>query len=99
MLGKLSRSVIPIDQPIPLIAAGVVLATIIAVLLWVLIKGCIPYLWREWITSDMEAEVAVEHQHGRRCRQDRERRHDQQIRCTTSMSSRPPKWRGSIMPS
>src|SRR5947207_15399419 len=51
MLGKLSWSAIPIDQPIPLIAAGVVLVVILAVLAWVTLKGYMPYLLREWITS------------------------------------------------
>src|SRR5689334_11295808 len=59
MLGKLSWSAIPIDQPIPLVAAGVVLAAIIGVLLWVLIKGYMPYLWREWITSVDHKRIGV----------------------------------------
>jgi cytochrome o ubiquinol oxidase subunit I len=59
MLGKLSWSAIPIDQPIPLVAAGVVLAAIIGVLLWVLIKGHMPYLWREWITSVDHKRIGV----------------------------------------
>jgi len=59
MLGKLSWSAIPIDQPIPLVAAGVVLAAIVGVLLWVLIKGYMPYLWREWITSVDHKRIGV----------------------------------------
>jgi cytochrome o ubiquinol oxidase subunit I len=56
MLGKLSWSAIPLDQPIPLIAAAVVVIAILAVLAWVILKGWLPYLWREWITS-------VDHKH------------------------------------
>jgi cytochrome o ubiquinol oxidase subunit I len=59
MLGRLSWSAIPIDQPIPLVAAGVVLAAIVGVLLWVLIKGYMPYLWREWITSVDHKRIGV----------------------------------------
>ncbi|WP_316227632.1 MULTISPECIES: cytochrome o ubiquinol oxidase subunit I [unclassified Bradyrhizobium] len=59
MLGKLTWSAIPFDQPIPLVAAGVVLAVILGVLLWVLIKGCIPYLWREWITSVDHKRIGI----------------------------------------
>ena len=46
MLGKLSWAAIPFDQPIPLVAGGVVLVAILAVLVWVVIKGHLPYLWR-----------------------------------------------------
>lgn len=51
MLGKLSWAAIPFDQPIPLIAGGVVLVVILAVLVWVVVAGHLPYLWNEWITS------------------------------------------------
>src|SRR3954451_19016600 len=59
MLGKLSWSAIPIDQPIPLIAAGVVLLVIIAVIAWAVLKGYLPYLWREWITSVDHKRIGV----------------------------------------
>ena len=39
MLGKLNWSAIPIDQPIPMIASGVVALAILGVLAWVVIKG------------------------------------------------------------
>jgi cytochrome o ubiquinol oxidase subunit 1 len=56
ILGKLSWSAIPFDQPIPLIAGAVVIAVILGVLAWVAAKGWIPYLWKEWVTS-------VDHKH------------------------------------
>ena len=56
MLGKLSWAAIPLDQPIPMMASGVVGLVIIGVLAWVTLKGWLPYLWREWITS-------VDHKH------------------------------------
>ena len=59
MFGKLSWSAIPIDQPIPLIAAGVVLVVILAVLAWVTLKGYMPYLWREWITSVDHKRIGI----------------------------------------
>ncbi|MGC2086478.1 MAG: cytochrome o ubiquinol oxidase subunit I [Bradyrhizobium sp.] len=59
MLGKLDWSAVPFGQPIPLAAAGVVLVVIIGVLLWVLIKGYMPYLWREWITSVDHKRIGV----------------------------------------
>ena len=51
MIGKLSWSAIPLDQPIPIIAAGVVALAILAVLVLATLRGWWPYLWREWITS------------------------------------------------
>ena len=51
MLGKLTWSAIPFDQPIPLAAAAMVGLVLVGVLGWVVVKGHLPYLWREWITS------------------------------------------------
>jgi len=56
MLGKLTWAAIPFDQPIPLIAAAMVGVVILGVLVWVVLKGYLPYLWNEWITS-------VDHKH------------------------------------
>jgi cytochrome o ubiquinol oxidase subunit 1 len=51
MFGKLSWAAIPLDQPIPMIASGVVGLGIVGVLVLVTLKGWLPYLWQEWITS------------------------------------------------
>src|SRR6201997_961817 len=59
MLGKLTWAAIPFDQPIPLIAGAVVLVVILAVLVWVVVKGHLPYLWREWITSVDHKRIGV----------------------------------------
>ncbi|WP_027571073.1 cytochrome o ubiquinol oxidase subunit I [Bradyrhizobium sp. WSM1743] len=59
MLGKLDWSAIPFDQPIPLVAGAVVLVAILAVLIWVVVKGHLPYLWREWITSVDHKRIGV----------------------------------------
>jgi cytochrome o ubiquinol oxidase subunit I len=59
MFGKLSWSVIPFGQPIPLVTGAVVLVVILAVLLWVVLKGHMPYLWREWITSVDHKRIGV----------------------------------------
>ena len=56
MLGKLSWGAIPLDQPLPMIASGVVGLAIIGVLATIVLKGWLPYLWRDWITS-------VDHKH------------------------------------
>src|SRR5437763_12110344 len=59
MLGKLDWSAIPFDQPIPLMAGAVVLVAILGVLIWVVMKGHLPYLWHEWITSVDHKRIGV----------------------------------------
>jgi cytochrome o ubiquinol oxidase subunit 1 len=59
MFGKLTWAAVPIDQPIPLVAGGVVLVVILAVLVWVVLKGHLPYLWHEWITSVDHKRIGV----------------------------------------
>ncbi len=59
MLGKLDLSAIPLDEPIPLVAALVVFLAAVGVLGWVTIRGWWPYLWREWITSVDHKRIGV----------------------------------------
>ena len=59
MLGKLTWSAIPFDQPIPLAAGATVGLVIAGVLGWVILAGHIPYLWREWITSVDHKRIGV----------------------------------------
>src|SRR6201994_2372022 len=59
MFGKLTWAAIPFDQPIPLVAGGVVLVVILGVLVWVVLAGHLPYLWREWITSVDHKRIGV----------------------------------------
>lgn len=59
MLGKLSWAAIPFDQPIPLVTAALVGVAIIGVLAWVTLKGWLPYLWREWITSVDHKRIGI----------------------------------------
>ena len=59
MLGKLTWAAIPFDQPIPLFAAGFVGFIIFCVLVYITLKGWVPYLWREWITSVDHKRIGV----------------------------------------
>src|SRR5579859_355076 len=59
MFGKLTWSAIPFDQPIPLIAGAVVMLIILAVLAWVAVKGYLPYLWNEWVTSVDHKRIGI----------------------------------------
>ena len=59
MLGKLTWEAIPFDQPIPLVAGAIVVFGALAVLIFVAVKGWIPYLWREWITSVDHKRIGV----------------------------------------
>jgi cytochrome o ubiquinol oxidase subunit 1 len=59
VFGKLSWDAIPFDQPIPLITGAVVIVVILAALGLVVVKGWLPYLWREWITSVDHKRIGV----------------------------------------
>jgi cytochrome o ubiquinol oxidase subunit 1 len=59
MWGKLSWAAIPFDQPIPLAASGLVITIVLCVLAFVVVKGWLPYLWREWITSVDHKRIGV----------------------------------------
>ena len=59
MFGKLTWAAIPFDQPIPLFAAAIVGVVIAGVLALITLKGWLPYLWREWITSVDHKRIGV----------------------------------------
>jgi cytochrome o ubiquinol oxidase subunit 1 len=59
VLGKLTWDAIPWDQPLPLFSAGFVGLILAAVLVWVVMKGHLPYVWREWITSVDHKRIGV----------------------------------------
>jgi cytochrome o ubiquinol oxidase subunit I len=59
MFGKLTLHAIPLDQPIPLFAGGIVVFGVLCVLIYVALKGWVPYLWREWITSVDHKRIGV----------------------------------------
>jgi cytochrome o ubiquinol oxidase subunit 1 len=59
MFGKLNWDAIPLNQPLPMIASGVVAIVIVATLGWVAIEGFLPYLRREWITSVDHKRIVV----------------------------------------
>jgi len=59
MFGKLTWQAIPFDQPLPMISSTIVAVVIIGVLGWVVWKGHLPYLWREWITSVDHKRIGV----------------------------------------
>ncbi|KPC50173.1 cytochrome o ubiquinol oxidase subunit I [Amantichitinum ursilacus] len=59
LLGKLDWSAIPLNEPLPLISAAVVVAVIAAILGLVTYKRAWPYFWKEWITSVDHKRVGV----------------------------------------
>ena len=59
MFGLLSWSAIPFDQPIPLAASAMMIIVIIGVLAWVIMKGYLPYIWHEWLTSVDHKRIGV----------------------------------------
>ena len=59
LLGKLDWNAIPFDQPIVMGASGGMILAIVGVLGLVTLKGWVPYLWREWITSVDHKRIGV----------------------------------------
>src|ERR1700744_2027133 len=58
-LGRLTWSAVPFDQPIVMGATGFMVLAIMSVVGWVTLKGYVPYLWREWITSVDHKRIGV----------------------------------------
>jgi cytochrome o ubiquinol oxidase subunit I len=58
-LGKLDWSAIPFDQPIIMAASAMMVLGIAFVLGWIILKGYLPYLWREWLTSVDHKRIGV----------------------------------------
>jgi cytochrome o ubiquinol oxidase subunit 1 len=59
MLGKLTWAAIPFDEPIAMAASGAMLLAVLSVLTLVTVKGWVPYLWKEWITSVDHKRIGV----------------------------------------
>src|SRR5438034_3557864 len=59
MFGKLSWDAIPFHQPIVMIASAVVALGLTGVLGWIVARGHLPYLWREWLTSVDHKRIGV----------------------------------------
>jgi len=59
MLGRLSWSAIPFDQPIVMGTCATVGAVLLGIFALVAVKGWWPYLWREWITSVDHKRIGV----------------------------------------
>ncbi|MDQ6628228.1 MAG: cytochrome o ubiquinol oxidase subunit I [Pseudomonadota bacterium] len=59
MWGRLSWEAIPLHQPIVMIASGTVALILTSVLVWIVVKGHLPYLWKEWFTSVDHKRIGV----------------------------------------
>jgi cytochrome o ubiquinol oxidase subunit I len=59
VFGKLTWQAIPLNEPIPLVSGLAVYLAVAAVVVWVLVKGYGPYLWREWITSVDHKRIGI----------------------------------------
>jgi cytochrome o ubiquinol oxidase subunit 1 len=59
MFGKLTWAAIPLDQPLPMLSAVAVGLVLAGVLGWVVVKGHLPYIWKEWLTSVDHKRIGV----------------------------------------
>ena len=59
LFGKLGWNAIPFDQPIAMLASGLMIFAVVLILAWITLRGHWPYLWREWLTSVDHKRVGV----------------------------------------
>jgi len=59
MFGKLTWDAIPWSHPVPLFAGLGAFGAVGAIVLFLIFKGYMPYLWREWITSCDHKRIGV----------------------------------------
>src|SRR4030081_3374001 len=59
LLGKLDWSAVPFDQPIVMVAVGLVIVAGGPILGWITLKGHWPFLWNEWIPSGDHKRIGV----------------------------------------
>ncbi len=59
LLGNLSWSIVPFDQPIVMGASAGMILAVLSILAWITVNGHWPYLWREWITSVDHKRIGV----------------------------------------
>ena len=59
MWGKLSWEAVPFHEPIVMVTSAVVAIAITAVLAWVIVKGHLPYIWKEWLSSVDHKRIGV----------------------------------------
>ncbi|MEA2847606.1 MAG: cytochrome o ubiquinol oxidase subunit, partial [Rhodospirillaceae bacterium] len=59
LLGKLSWDAIPLDQPIIMGATAFMVLVIVAALSFIIVKGYLGPLWRDWITSVDHKRIGV----------------------------------------
>ena len=59
MWGKLSWGAIPIHEPIIMVTSAVVAMALTSVFGWVVLRGHLPYLWKEWLTSVDHKRIGI----------------------------------------
>jgi cytochrome o ubiquinol oxidase subunit I len=59
VFGKLTWQAIPFDQPIPLVTSAILIIVITGLVLFVFVKGYVPYLWKEWITTVDHKRIGI----------------------------------------
>ena len=59
MWGKLSWEAIPFHEPLPLVSAAVIGLVLLGTFIWIVVKGHLPYLWHEWLTSVDHKRIGI----------------------------------------
>ncbi|HTW73513.1 MAG TPA: cbb3-type cytochrome c oxidase subunit I [Steroidobacteraceae bacterium] len=59
ILGKLSWQAFPLNQPVATIGAAIVVMVLVGAPTLLLVRGYVPYLWREWITTVDHKRIGI----------------------------------------
>jgi cytochrome o ubiquinol oxidase subunit 1 len=59
MWGKLTWAAVPIHEPIIMVTSAVVAIALTSVLGWAILRGHLPDLWREWLTSVDHKRIGI----------------------------------------
>ncbi len=59
MWGKLTWAAVPIHEPIIMVTSAVVAIALTSVLGWVVLRGHLPYLWKQWLTSVDHKRIGI----------------------------------------
>ena len=59
LLGKLTWEAVPFHEPIVMVTSAVVAIGITSVLGWIVVKGHLPYLWKEWLSSVDHKKIGI----------------------------------------
>jgi cytochrome o ubiquinol oxidase subunit 1 len=59
MFGKLTWEAVPLHEPIVMVASGTVALVLTAIAVWIVARGHLPVLWRDWVTTTDHKRIGI----------------------------------------